>query len=203
MEDFAFAPYDYPALALLIIGIGLTVSTFINLMFRLKINTRAFNDAVLKLIRDGNLDRAVKLCNAAPSALYVRGLKGALQALQSGQTDPITLTRSFNEALRSSKMDQSNPYAMPTTESMQFPAMQKVLLKIQLKIYAALGFAAAGAMLHFLSTSEAPHELFYGAAGAILFVSFLSLKETFGIMRHTRIEFDRFYKGIQGSNPFE
>jgi hypothetical protein len=188
---------------LLIIAIGLAVSRFINLLFRLKVNTRAFNNAVLKLMSEGNLDRAVKLCDAAPSALYPRGMKGALLALQSGQTDPVALTRSFNEALKSQKMDQPDSYAMPSSEAMQFPALKKMLAKIQRGVYAALVLAAAGAALHFISISQAPHEYFYGPAGAVLFVGVLSLKETFGIVRQTRIEFERFCRAAQGGGSFE
>lgn len=198
MEKYGFTPYDYLALALLVIAIGLMVSRFINLMFRLKFNTRAFNNAVLKLIRDGSLDRAIKLCDAAPSVLYARGMKGTLQALQSGQTDSIILTQSFNEALRSRKMDQPDSYAILFTEAMQFPALEKILSKIRLRVYVAMVLAIAGAALHFISISEAPHEYYYGPAGAVLIVGVLSLKETFGILHQTRIEFDRFCRTAQG-----
>jgi hypothetical protein len=199
LELSALQAPDFIALILLIIGLGLSIGQLINLLFRLKINTKAMNDAVLTLVKAGNLERAIKLCDVVPRVPFARGLKGALLAVQSGATDTVSLTMKFNEALGARLTNQPDSYMVPDFGKNRFPALSKILVRIMVRIFIALGFGLAGAAVHYIAGGELYHKIFYGAAGGIFFLFLLSLKEIRGIRVHTTREFARFCDAAQGS----
>ena len=51
-----------------IIAIAIVIDRVIALLFRFNTNANAFMAQVQKLVMANNIDRAIKLCNAAPSA---------------------------------------------------------------------------------------------------------------------------------------
>ena len=66
----------YIILAVSIFAIGIVIERFIFLFFKYSINAEAFMAQVQKLVMANNIDRAIKLCNAAPSAALPKGEMG-------------------------------------------------------------------------------------------------------------------------------
>ena len=63
----------YVILGVSIIGFGVMIERFIFLFFKYNLNASAFMAQIQKLVIANNIDRAIKLCNAAPSAALARG----------------------------------------------------------------------------------------------------------------------------------
>lgn len=59
-------------------GIAVFTERFVTLFVKYNINAAAFMSQIQKLVAANNVDRAVKLCNAAPSALLSRVIKAGL-----------------------------------------------------------------------------------------------------------------------------
>jgi biopolymer transport protein ExbB len=83
MEGFAKWMSDggiwmYVILGVSIIALGIIIERFIFLFFRYNINAGAFMAQVQKLVVANSYDKAIKLCNAAPSAALARVLKAGL-----------------------------------------------------------------------------------------------------------------------------
>ena len=68
-----------------IVAIGIILERFIFLFFKYNINATAFMAQVQKLVLAGNLDRAIKLCNAAPTAALARVVKAGLTRANKGE----------------------------------------------------------------------------------------------------------------------
>ena len=64
-------------------------------MFRANINGTAFFAQIQKLIMANNIDRAIKLCNAAPSAALPKVIKAGLTRANKG---PEEIRRDPNRA---------------------------------------------------------------------------------------------------------
>ena len=60
-----------------VVGLGIIIERFIFLYFKYNINAAAFMAQIQKLVMANNIDRAIKLCNAAPSAALPRVIKPA------------------------------------------------------------------------------------------------------------------------------
>ena len=58
-----------------VIGIGIIIERFIFLFFKYNINAKAFMGQIQKLVMANNIDRAIKLCNAAPNAALPKVIK--------------------------------------------------------------------------------------------------------------------------------
>ena len=88
------------ALGLLAVGLVASLTITIPLFFMLSINAKAFMAQIKKLIAADNVERAIKLCNAAPNTVVGAGTKGMLVAhgLQ-GATDSTALQNAFDKAL--------------------------------------------------------------------------------------------------------
>lgn len=65
-------------------------------VFRYNVNSKAFMAQVQKLILSNNIDRAIKLCNAAPHAVLARVIKAGLTRANRG---PREVSRSLEEAV--------------------------------------------------------------------------------------------------------
>jgi len=66
---------------------GIAVERVIFLFFRYNINGTAFMAQIQKLVMANNIDRAIKLCNAAPNAALPRIVKAGLTRANKGETE--------------------------------------------------------------------------------------------------------------------
>lgn len=74
----------HPILGMSIIGLGVIIERFIFLYFKYNINAAAFMAQIQKLVMANNIDRAIKLCNAAPSAALPKVIKAGLTRANKG-----------------------------------------------------------------------------------------------------------------------
>ena len=77
----------YIILATSIIGLGIIIERFIFLFFKYNINATAFMAQIQKLVMAGQIDRAIKLCNAAPTAALARVIKAGLTKANKGEIE--------------------------------------------------------------------------------------------------------------------
>jgi biopolymer transport protein ExbB/TolQ len=88
-------PAIYAILAVSIWVLGVVIERFIFLFFKYNINASAFMGQIQKLVIAGNIDRAIKMCNAAPSAALPRVVKAGLTRANKGQ---IAIGNAIEEA---------------------------------------------------------------------------------------------------------
>lgn len=74
----------HPILFMSIIGLGIMIERVIFLYFKYNINAAAFMAQIQKLVMANNIDRAIKLCNAAPSAALPKVIKAGLTRANKG-----------------------------------------------------------------------------------------------------------------------
>jgi len=74
----------HPILVMSIIGLAIMIERFIFLYFKYNINAGAFMAQIQKLVMANNIDRAIKLCSAAPSAALPRVIKAGLMRANKG-----------------------------------------------------------------------------------------------------------------------
>ena len=74
----------HPILFMSVVGLGIIIERFIFLYFKYNINASAFMAQIQKLVMANNIDRAIKLCNAAPSAALPRVIKAGLTRANKG-----------------------------------------------------------------------------------------------------------------------
>ena len=74
----------HPILVMSILGLGIIIERFIFLFFKYNINASAFMAQIQKLVMANNIDRAIKLCNAAPSAALPKVIKAGLTRANKG-----------------------------------------------------------------------------------------------------------------------
>jgi len=77
----------YVILVVSIIAIGIIIERFIFLFFKYNINAHAFMAQIQKLVMANNIDRAIKLCNAAPSAALPKVIKAGLTRANKGEIE--------------------------------------------------------------------------------------------------------------------
>lgn len=70
-----------------ILGSGVMIERFIFLFFRFNINGGQFFNQIQKLVMANNIDRAIKLCNAAPSAALPKVIKAGLTRANKGEVE--------------------------------------------------------------------------------------------------------------------
>ncbi|MEZ4426623.1 MAG: MotA/TolQ/ExbB proton channel family protein [Nannocystaceae bacterium] len=70
-----------------VIGAGVMVERFIFLFFRFNINGGQFFNQIQKLVMANNIDRAIKLCNAADKAALARVVKAGLTRANKSEAD--------------------------------------------------------------------------------------------------------------------
>jgi biopolymer transport protein ExbB/TolQ len=75
----------YLILTVSIFAIGIIIERFIFLFFKYNINANAFMAQIQKLVMAGNVDRAIKLCNAAPAAALPKVVKAGLTRANKGE----------------------------------------------------------------------------------------------------------------------
>jgi len=91
-------PWMHSILLTAIIALAIVIERFIFLFFRYNINARAFMAQVQKLVMGNNIDRAIKLCNAAPNAALARVVKAGLTRANKGE-------REIHNALEEATLD--------------------------------------------------------------------------------------------------
>jgi len=70
-----------------IFAIAIVIDRVIALLFRYNINANAFMAQVQKLVMANNIDRAIKLCNAAPAAALPKVVKAGLTRANKGSVE--------------------------------------------------------------------------------------------------------------------
>jgi biopolymer transport protein ExbB len=61
-----------------VVGVAIFIERFVALFFKYNVNAGAFMSQIQKLVAANNIERAVKLCNAAPDAALPRVIKSGL-----------------------------------------------------------------------------------------------------------------------------
>jgi biopolymer transport protein ExbB/TolQ len=69
------------------VAIAIIVERIIALVFRLNLNAGPFMEQITKLVMTGNVDRAVKLCGAAPNAALARVMRAGLSRANRGEAE--------------------------------------------------------------------------------------------------------------------
>ncbi len=92
MAEIATAMKDgggwmYVILAVSILAVGIIIERVIFLYFKYNINATAFWAQIQKLVMANNIDRAIKLCNAAPSAALAKVIKAGLTRANKGEIE--------------------------------------------------------------------------------------------------------------------
>jgi biopolymer transport protein ExbB/TolQ len=77
-------PWMHPILFMSIVALGVMIERFIFLYFKYNINASAFMAQIQKLVMANNIDRAIKLCNAAPTAALPKVIKAGLTRANKG-----------------------------------------------------------------------------------------------------------------------
>ena len=88
-------PFMYPIAFVSVIGLAIIVERFIFLFFEYNINANQFMAQIQKLVMANNIDRAIKLCNAAPSAALPKVIKAGLTRANKGE---IEIANAIEEA---------------------------------------------------------------------------------------------------------
>jgi len=70
-----------------VISAACIIERIVQIFFRYNINASAFMAQIQKLVMANNIDRAIKLCNAAPSALLPRVIKAGLTRANKGEVE--------------------------------------------------------------------------------------------------------------------
>lgn len=77
----------HPIALCAVLGAGIMIERFIFLFFRFNINGGQFFNQVQKLVMANNIDRAIKLCNAADKAALARVVKAGLTRANKSEAD--------------------------------------------------------------------------------------------------------------------
>jgi biopolymer transport protein ExbB/TolQ len=89
-------PFMFVNVATSAVAIAIIVERILVLAFKLNLNAPPFMSQVQKLILSGNVDRAVKLCDAAPSAALSKVVRAGLTRANRGDQE---VARSLEEAV--------------------------------------------------------------------------------------------------------
>lgn len=87
--------FMYIILLVSVVAVGLIIERFVFLFFKFNINGHAFMSQIQKLVMASNIDRAIKLCNAAPSAALPHVIKAGL--VKANRSD-LEITNALEEA---------------------------------------------------------------------------------------------------------
>lgn len=80
-------PFMHPIAVVSVVGLAIVVERFIFLFFKYNINANQFMAQIQKLVMANNIDRAIKLCNAAPSAALPKVIKAGLTRANKGEVE--------------------------------------------------------------------------------------------------------------------
>ena len=85
----------HPITACSVVSVAISIERIIALFFRYNINAPQFMAQIQKLVLANNIDRAIKLCNAAPSAALPKVIKAGLTRANKNE---IEIANSIEEA---------------------------------------------------------------------------------------------------------
>ena len=77
----------YLILGVSILALGVVIERFVFIFFKYNINAHAFMAQIQKLVMANNIDRAIKLCNAADKAALARVVKAGLTRANKSESD--------------------------------------------------------------------------------------------------------------------
>ena len=80
----------------LAVAIAIIIERIVTLMFRYNLNAAPFMEQVTKLVLTGNVDRAVKLCGAAPNAPLAKVVRAGLTRANRGE---LEVAKAVEEAI--------------------------------------------------------------------------------------------------------
>jgi biopolymer transport protein ExbB len=89
-------PFMFVNVATSAVAIAIIVERILVLAFRLNLNAGPFMEQVQKLVLSGNVDRAVKLCGAAPNAALAKVVRAGLTRANRGEQE---VARALEEAV--------------------------------------------------------------------------------------------------------
>lgn len=89
-------PFMYVNIFWLACAIAVIIERIITLMFRYNLNAPPFMEQVTKLVLTGNVDRAVKLCGAAPNAPLAKVVRSGLTRANRGE---LEVAKAVEEAI--------------------------------------------------------------------------------------------------------
>lgn len=89
-------PFMFVNLVASAVAVAIIFERFIALGFRLNLNAGPFMEQVQKLVMTGNIDRAVKLCGAAPKAALSKVVRAGLSRANRGEQE---VGRALEEAV--------------------------------------------------------------------------------------------------------
>ncbi len=89
-------PFMFVNVATSAVAIAIIVERLLVLAFRLNLNAGPFMEQVQKLVLSGNVDRAVKLCGAAPNAALAKVVRSGLTRANRGEQE---VARAIEEAV--------------------------------------------------------------------------------------------------------
>lgn len=77
----------YSILVMSVVALGVVLERFFFLFFKFNMNAQAFMAQIQKLVMADNVDRAIKLCNAAPSRALPHVIKAGLTRANKGEIE--------------------------------------------------------------------------------------------------------------------
>jgi biopolymer transport protein ExbB len=80
-------PFMFVNVVVSAVSIAIIVERIVVLAFKLNLNAAPFMEQVQKLVLSGNVDRAVKLCGAAPNAALSRVIRAGLTRANRGEQE--------------------------------------------------------------------------------------------------------------------
>jgi len=89
-------PFMYVNIFWMACAIAVVVERVVTLMFRYNLNAEPFMEQITKLVLTGNVDRAVKLCGAAPNSPLARVIRAGLTRANRGEME---VAKSMEEAI--------------------------------------------------------------------------------------------------------
>ena len=89
-------PVMFVNLVVSAVAIAIVIERFMVLAFKLNLNAGPFMDQIQKLVLSGNVDKAVKLCGAAPNAALSRVVRAGLTRASKGEQE---VARALEEAV--------------------------------------------------------------------------------------------------------
>ncbi len=89
-------PFMFVNVATSAVAIAIIFERVVVLAFRLNLNAPPFMEQIQKLVLAGNIDRAVKLCAAAPNSALARVVKAGLSRANRGEQE---VARALEEAV--------------------------------------------------------------------------------------------------------
>ncbi len=88
--------FMYLNLIALSVSVAIIVERVVRLLFTYNLNALPFMEQITKLVLTGNIDRAVKLCSAAPSAALAKVVRSGLTRANRGE---LEVAKSIEESI--------------------------------------------------------------------------------------------------------